>query len=312
MNDIPWWVYIGLLAQLLWVIGNLLDKYLIETFFKGEDDEDESTGTLLIFSALFSLLLSCGIWLLWSDTIATDSQTALWGLGIGLANVVWLLAYLYAIAKSELTTTVPIFQTIPLFGFIYGFILLGETVTTMQFIAASSLLVGSFVLSYNFTARTVNWMPLLLMLLASATLSLEDVLFKVVAIDNNFVTSAFWQGIGLGISGILLYLCVPNYRRQFNSFLRGSGRTIWGVSFINEVFDNAATLVFSYAVIIGPIMLVQSVNAYQPITLLIVSYVIAVFFGNYLREDISYVSMFQKFLGIGLITVASLWLYNTL
>lgn len=312
MDDIPLWIYIGLGAQLLWVGGNLIDKYLIERYFKGDDDEDESTGTLVLFSALFSLLLSGGIWIIWHDGIDTSQSSALWGLGIGAANAIWLLAYLYAIAKSELTTTVPIFQTIPVFGFIYGFFLLGETVTVNQFVAACSLLIGSFVLSYNFKARSVNWVPLALMLLASATLSLEDVLFKVVALDSNFVTSAFWQGIGLGVAGILLYACVPSYRQQFNGFFVSSDRTIWSVSFINEIFDNAATLVFSYAVIIGPIMLVQAVNAYQPLTLLVISYIIAIFFGNYLREDISYASTIQKGLGIGILTLGSVWLYLTL
>lgn len=309
MADVPLWVYIGLGAQLLWVIGNLLDKYLIEKFFKGNDDDDESTGTLVLFSALFSVLLSAGIWFLWHDSIETTKHTVLWGLGIGAANAVWLLAYLHAIAKSELTTTVPIFQTIPVFGFIYGYFLLGETVTNSQFIAACSLVIGSFVLSYNFKAHKMNWVPFALMLVASATLALEDVLFKVVAVDTNFASSAFWQGAGLGIAGILLYAAVPTYRRQFNSFFIQSDKTIWGVSILNEVFDNAATLVFSYAVIIGPIMLVQSVNAYQPLTLLVISYVIAIFFGNYLREDFSHASTVQKVVGILIITIGSTWLY---
>jgi drug/metabolite transporter (DMT)-like permease len=312
MSEIPLWVYIGLGAQMLWVIGNLFDKYLIETYFKGEDDEDEGTGTLVIFSALFSLFLSVVIWVLWSDSIDTSHSSAVWGLGIGAANAVWLLTYLYAIARSELTTTVPILQTIPVFGFIYGFFLLGETVTTNQFIAACSLIVGSFILSYNFRARIMNWVPLGLMLLASATLSLEDVLFKVVALDSNFVTSAFWQGVGLGAAGVLLYVFVPTYRRQFNSFFVESNRTIWGVSIVNEIFDNAATLVFSYAVIIGPIMLVQSVNAYQPLTLLVACYVIALFFGNYLREDTSHSSTIQKVIGIAIITLGSVWLYTSI
>lgn len=309
MSEIPLWVYIGLGAQMLWVAGNLFDKYLIETFFRGEDDEDEGTGTLVIFSAFFSLILSGLIWMIWHDSIDTSSQTMLWGLGIGAANAIWLLAYLYAIARSELTTTVPVFQTIPVFGFIYGFILLGETVTASQFAAACSLIVGSFVLSYNFRARTINWLPLALMLLASATLALEDVLFKVVALESTFATSAFWQGIGLGLAGIMLYVCVPTYRNQFNGFIKESNRTIWGVSMVNEVFDNAATLIFSYAVIIGPIMLVQAVNSYQPLTLLIISYVIAIFFGNYLREDISYASTAQKVLGVAIITAGSVALY---
>ncbi len=312
MSEIPLWVYIGLLAQFLWVAGNLFDKYLIETFFKSDDDEDEGTGTLVIFSSFFALLLSGGIWVLWSDRIELGGATALWGLAIGLLNAVWIIAYLYAIGRGELTRTVPVFQTIPIFGFIFGFLLLGETVTAAQLTAAAFLIIGSFVLSYSFKNHRFDWVPLFLMLFASTVVALQEVIFKYVALDTSFATSAFWQGIGLGLAGVLLYVCVPTYRKQFNFFLKTSNGKIWGVSAVNEVFDNGATLVFGYAMLLGPVVLVQAVNSYQPLTLLVVSYIIALFFGNYLREDTSHLSTIQKVAGIAIITIGSVWLYTSI
>lgn len=310
MSEIPLWVYIGLCAQMLWVAGNLFDKYLIETFFRGEDDEDdEGIGTLVLFSAFFAVLVSAGVYVGWGSAISFSPQSALIGTGIGILNAIWVIAYLYAIGRGELTKTVPIFQTIPVFGFLFAFLLLGETVTTLQFIAASGLMLGSFVLSYNFRDGGFSWLPLGLMLLASAVVALQEVVFKYVALDDGFATSAFWQGIGLGLTGLFLYIAIPSYRRQFNGFIAERNKQIWTVSAINEVFDNAATLVFSYAVILGPVLLVQSVNAYQPLVLFVVSYIIAIFFGNYLREDISTVSTAQKLLGIAVITAGSVGLY---
>jgi uncharacterized membrane protein len=313
MTDIPLWVYIGLGAQLLWVVGNLFDKYLIEKFFRGEeDDEDEGIGTLVLFSAFFAALVSVGVYVGWGNQVSFAPSSVGWGITIGVLNAVWLIAYLYAIGRGELTKTVPIFQTIPVFGFFFAFLLLGETVTLTQFLAAGGLMLGSFVLSYNFRNGHFSWLPLCLMLIASAVVALQEVLFKFVALDDGFATSAFWQGIGLGLTGITLYLTVPTYRRQFNTFLAERNKQIWGISAVNEVFDNAATLVFSYAVILGPVLLVQSVNAYQPLVLFVVSYIIAMFFGNYLREDISAVSTAQKVLGITIITIGSVMLYVSL
>jgi len=310
MSEIPLWVYIGLGAQMLWVIGNLFDKYLIETFFRGEEDEeDEGIGTLVLFSAFFAVLVSAGVYVGWGSTISFSNQSALIGISIGVLNALWVIAYLYAIGRGELTKTVPIFQTIPVFGFLFAFLLLGETVTSLQFLAAVSLMVGSFVLSYNFRTGGFAWIPLGLMLLASAVVALQEVVFKFVALDDGFATSAFWQGIGLGLTGLFLYSAIPSYRRQFNGFLAERNKHIWTVSAINEIFDNAATLVFSYAIILGPVLLVQSVNAYQPLVLFAVSYIIALFFGNYLREDISTVSTVQKIVGILIITTGSVVLY---
>jgi drug/metabolite transporter (DMT)-like permease len=313
MSEIPLWVYIGFGAQFLWVAGNLFDKYLIETFFRGNDsDDDEGIGTLVLFSAFFALLLSGIIWMGWGSTIALNTTSVLWGLAIGVLNAVWVIAYLYAIGRSELTKTVPIFQTIPVFGFVFSFLLLGEIVTPGQFLAAVSLIIGSFVLSYNFKERSMSWLPLFLMLGASATVALQEVIFKLVALETTFVTSAFWQGIGLGLAGLCLYIAIPTYRIQFNSFIRDCNGKIWGISALNELFDNAATLVFSYAILLGPVLLVQAVNAYQPLVLLVVSYIVALFFGNYLREDISQASTIQKIIGIGTITAGSVWLYLSL
>jgi uncharacterized membrane protein len=310
MPDIPLWVYIGLGAQLLWVAGNLFDKYLIETFFRGDDDdEDEGIGTLVLFSAFFAVLVSAVVYIGWGEYVSFSGPSALVGTGIGILNALWVIAYLYAIGRGELTKTVPIFQTIPVFGFFFAFLLLGETVTTVQFIAATSLVLGSFVLSYNFQHGRFAWLPFGLMLIASAIVALQEVVFKFVALSEGFATSAFWQGIGLGLTGLALYVTVPTYRRQFNSFLAERNKKIWAISGINEVFDNAATLVFSYAIILGPVLLVQSVNAYQPLVLFLVSYCIAIFFGNYLREDISTVSTIQKVVGISIITAGSVLLY---
>ncbi len=310
MSEIPLWVYLGLLAQMLWVIGNLFDKYLIETFFRNEDDgDDEGIGTLVLFSAFFAVLVSVGVYIGWGGEISFSTESMLIGTSIGILNAIWVIAYLHAIGRGELTKTVPILQTIPVFGFIFAFFLLGETVSIIQFLGATVLIIGSFVLSYNFKDGSISWSTLSLMLIAAAIVALQEVVFKFVALDDGFATSAFWQGIGLGLSGIVLYLTVPTYRQQFDNFLAERNKHIWGVSAVNEIFDNAATLVFSYAVILGPVLLVQSVNAYQPFVLFVVSYVIAIFFGNYLREDISAASTIQKLAGIAVITIGSIVLY---
>lgn len=308
MSEIPLWVYIGLGAQILWVAGNLFDKYLIETFFRGEVG-DEGIGTLVLFSAFFAILVSAGVYLGWGNEVSFSGQSALIGTSIGILNALWVIAYLYAIGRGELTKTVPVFQTIPVFGFIFAYLVLGETVTALQFIAAGGLMLGSFALSYNFRDGGFAWLPLGLMLLASAVVALQEVVFKFIALDDGFATSAFWQGNGLGLTGLFLYLTVPSYRRQFNGFVAERNKKIWSVSAINEIFDNAATLVFSYAIILGPVLLVQSVNAYQPLMLLVMSYIIALFFGNYLREDISVASTAQKIIGIAIITASSATLY---
>lgn len=309
---LPLWVLIGLAAQVFWVIGAIIDKYLIEKYFSGDDEEDGGVGTLVLFSSVFSVGISIVAAIIAWDDIAFSFTAASLGILVGIANALWVLMYLYAIEKSELSRTIPIFQTIPIFGFIFGYIFLAETLTNIQLLGTLIVITGAFILSYHFTNNSFAWKPFGLMLGASAIVAFQETLFKVVALDFSYWSSAFWLGIGFSLFGLVLYCCVSSYRKQFLHHISKHNNTIWYANGINELMDNSANLMFAFAVTLGPIALVQSINAYQPLLMLIVSYSVYVTFGDFLDEDLGKGTIIQKVLGVVIITIGSILIYSSL
>lgn len=114
---------------------------------------------------------------------------------------------------------------------------------------------------------------------------------------------------GLTIYSLTVYLCNKNARAVFRSTFAPHSQGLWWASAINEVIDNAAGFLFWFAITLGPVALVQATNSFQPLITLIAVTILAKFFGNHLKEDISFQNMTQKILGISIITAGSVLLY---
>lgn len=309
MFNLPVWVYIGLAAQLLWVIGSIIDKYLIDKYFSSDEDESSGVGTLILFSSVFSIGISIVAALFAWEQITFSLTSSILGITIGIANAFWVLAYLHAIEDTELSRTIPIFQTIPIFGFIFSFLFLHEILTNIQMAGALIVISGAFILSYHFSTKSFAWKPFLLMLTASAIVAFQETLFKVVAIDFSYWNSAFWMGIGFSIFGLFLYTCVKEYRMQFMRILKKKSAGVWIANGTNELIDNSANLIFAFAITLGPVVLVQSINAYQPLLTLILSYLVFMLFGDFLDEDLQKSTVIQKIFGVIIISIGSILIY---
>lgn len=312
MFDLPLWVYVGFGAQFLWVASNLLDKYIIEKYFRSTEEAESGVGVLVLFSSLFALLISLLAYTVAPDDIQGGAKIAAIGLAVGFMNAIWLLLYLHAIENTELSRTIPIFQTIPIFAFVFAFLILGEALTSLQLLAGFIVILGAFSLTYHFSTRRFDIKPFLLMLAASSIIAFSDVLFKLTTIESNFWNTAFWMGIGFFTFGVFLYFSVATYRRQFNKFIVERNWQIWQANAGNEIVDTAANLVFIYAITLGPVALVQAMNAYQPAIVFLGGLIAAHVLPGVFPEETDTASVWQKILGITVIMVGSILLYQTL
>jgi len=309
---LPTWVLFALFAELLWVAGNIFDKYLLEHYF-GEDEEG-GPGALLIFSSYFSLVFVLGISLLSFDKIDFSLSAGLFGILVGLCNGLWILLYLYALNRADLSQVIPLFQTIPIFGLLFGYIFLQETITVAQGSAAAVIIFGALILllSKKHGVLRMDTTTLVLMISASATVACTESLFKLVALDINYWSAAFWMSLGFSIFGISLYILVPKLKKEFTKLIRNKKKHVLRMNSVNELFDNFAELIFLSAVVLGPIALVQSINAYQPLLILLAGAMATIWIPKYFDEDLSKNSLFQKAVGILIITLGSIFFYHVI
>ena len=138
------WFIIAVLGSLCYASTNHIDKYLISKYLKNGE-----VGSLIIFSAIFSIFALPIVYLIYP---AVFTVTVLQGIILavtGMMTVIAILLYLYALSEDEATNVVPFYQTVPIFGFILGYFVLGESIIYIQGFASLVIIVGGIILSFD-------------------------------------------------------------------------------------------------------------------------------------------------------------------
>ncbi len=313
------WLIIALIAQLAWAFGIYIDKYLISA--EGEED-DNTIGTLLIFSSFFSIIVAIvmlGIMLFLYGSAETLSMISFTKINlttailIGVFEMIWLIPYYYALHFTDEIVAPPIFQTIPVFIFIFGFLFFNEVPSTIHIIAGAIIVLGSLMLNIELIREETkdmqirfNWKAVILMLFSSIIIALITLTFKETALEQNFWGTSFWVAVGCFIFGVFLWFLMPVYKNQFLHLIKTRSLKVVGLNMTNEVIDNIAVYAFLAAVLIAPsTALVQSTIAYQPILLLIIGLVLAQFgFERHARKLIGS-ELIKRTIAITIIVIGS-------
>jgi drug/metabolite transporter (DMT)-like permease len=292
------WFLIGLITPTLASIGNFIDKFLIERYLV----RDASVWVLSLYSALISVIVA-PILLFFAPNAF---HIPLANIGVlmfaGMIEMLSVFLYLSALRDEETSTVVPLFQTIPIFSFVLGFVILGETLGLGQILAGLGVIVGSIILTLELEQgkRAIKWVPLLLMLSSSFCFAFYDALFKWSAIQETFWVSLFWQHVGAAVLGLAVFVLVRAHRRAFLSSIRVNGKWVFGLNTFNEVLN-----------VVGTIAIVATVTSYQPIFVFIIGLAFTLFFPKLLQENIAPRRLFQKVIAIAIIVCCSLYLATT-
>lgn len=141
------WFYLALIPPALYATVNHTDKYLVRRYFP-----NAGAGSLLIFSSLIGAALFPFILIVKPDVLEVAPLHAILMIGNGILYIVALLPYLWAIQREETSVATPLFQTIPVFGYMLGYVFLGETLTRSEFAGSILILIGAFILSLELDA----------------------------------------------------------------------------------------------------------------------------------------------------------------
>ncbi len=300
------WFFIALINPLAHAFANHLDKYLITRWMK-----ESSVGILILFSSLFSVVL---IPILFAFDAKLITQLTLYkALVLVLNGVIYALStmlYFYALEEEEASHVVPLFQLIPVFGFIFGNIFLGEILTKPQSIASIFIVIGGFILSIEFSEERIKfrWQMVLFMFGSSILAAVNAVIFKSIALNQNFVASLFWNMVGVFLFGIFLFFALKNYRRQFIDLIRAHHYKIIGLNMLTETLTLVGEIALLLAILFAPIALVQSVGGLQPLFVFVLGVIMSLFFSKYGKESLLAHHLTQKIFAIAIMTVGLFFL----
>lgn len=298
------WFFIALIPPILYAVTNHIDKFLVSKYLKGN-----AIGSLIIFSAIFSIIALPVILAVHPSVFDVGFLKSTILVINGMLIIVAVLCYLYALNIDEVSNVMPLIQLIPIFGFIFSFLILGETITKIQFIGSIIILMGITILSLDIGSKiTFKKRVIILMVITAILYAISDVIFKMIALDDGFWPATFWSMIGRVIIGISFFIFIKNFRDQFIELIRNNKLKVLALNSLNETLFIIAELVGMFAILLAPIVLVMLVNSFQPMFVFIISILLTIFLPNICRECLDKQRIVQKTIGIGLIVIGTLFL----
>lgn len=301
------WFLLALVGPLLYAITNFIDKVLLEKYFR-----EGGVGTLLIFSALLSGLALPILFFLDPTSLQVSLGNILTLSFVGILNVLVLFCYLKALEDEEVSITVIFYQLVPVFAYGLGYIILGETLSTLEILAMAIVILGTSIISFEIDTENkfrLRRKTIFLMLGASFFWALGSVVFKAVALEENVVRSLFWEHLMLTLIGIGLFLFVRSYRTHFVSAVRLNSKGILSLNGLNEGLYMLGNAVFAFAYLLAPIALVLLAESYQPLFAFAIGICLTIFFPHIVKEKIHLRNLWQKGLAIAVTGIGTYLLY---
>lgn len=291
------WLLLAFLGPVCWAVSTHIDKYLVDRYFR-----DSDTAVLMLFTALTGVALLPVIWWIEPAILKPTSGAIAVMTASGVLYMGAMLFYLRAIQSEEASVVAPLFQASTLFTFLLGYLFLHERLGTSQLLGGGLIVAGALGLSFQGGVRRFNAKLVLLMLAATFVLALSTVLFKFFAVRDDFWTTTFWTFVGEGLFGMAL-LFRPSYRHQFVDLFRRSPGAVAGINAANELINLGAGLGVRYAALLAPVALVSAISSTTTFFVFAIGILLALFFPEIGREDLSTRNLVKK--GLGALLIAA-------
>lgn len=301
------WFLIALTATVFWAFANIIDEFLVKRYASGI----HGSGGLVLFTCFIGVIMAILIGIFTKGLLLIPFTDKLLLLITGGLTIGWIILYLYTLEIEDVSAVVPWFLTIPIFGYILGYIFLGETLTIHQQIGSLIIISGMSLILIDFSGqkKKFKWKPALYMLLACFMVAISGVIFKYVTVENQFWVSSFWEYVGLGSLGIIMYLIIPTYRHQFHSINKSGGKKIFFINTMSEVASIGGNLLSNFAILLAPVTMVYLVGSFQPAIVLILTLIGTRFAPHITKENLTNHVLIPKIIAIAITIVGSIFLF---
>jgi drug/metabolite transporter (DMT)-like permease len=292
------WLLFALSGPVLWAISVHLDKYLVDRYFR-----NSNPAVLLIFTSTLGLIMLPVIRALAPQVTALPAWSGFVITVSGFVSMVALFLYFQALQSEEASVVAPYFQIAPLFGYVLGYLVLGERLTASQTAGGALIVGGTLLLSHRGGGpRRFKRRLVMLMVGCAFLLSLTSLVFKFYAVNEDFWTTLFWSFAGQAAFGFAI-MTIGRYRRQFLQLLRTHTGALIAVNTVNELVNLAGSLGTRYALTLAPLGLVQAVTSTTTLFVFIFGILLSVFFPDVGREELSGGELVKKGIAAILIVV---------
>jgi drug/metabolite transporter (DMT)-like permease len=286
------WFFIALWAPFLLACANHNDKLLLSRYLR-----KKSIGSIVIPSSLFSSAAITIILLIQPDAYHVSLVQGAALIATGMSSTFAAVCYLCALDTDEASFVTPFYQTVPIFAYFLGYFILGETITLAQGFGSFVIIAGALALSFELGRRGLRLKRkvVALMLAASFLSAINGVIFKLIAVNRGFWISLFWGFVGQVMAGLIMFVCVPGYRRDCIELFTQQKVAAVGLIGLSKVLFSVSEAVTLCATLLSPVALVLLVNSFQPLFVFILGIALTLLLPRVARESLDRPKMLQSY-----------------
>ena len=267
------WLLIGVASTALFAAISIVDKILLERFFKNNWAYPFFTALFLGLYSLIILVIRLAQGLFTSPSITVTLMAMLPGiLHYGAA-----LITTRALLRSDASTVFGLSQVSPLFAVIWGLLFFGNVYDPINYFGVVLLVMCAVFLAWEKpeqSLRQIKFNKVLGLILVSAFIrSLSDLFIKVAVTEL-----AYWDAFALSRLGSLIpafYLFGrPQIRTSILAPVISKGWKIIGMAGFVEFFALINLMLITLAFSLGPLALVSATQATLPLFILVFTFLL--------------------------------------
>ena len=288
------WIFVALAAHLLTAIVSILDKHFVsKTPLKPVAYAFYSS----VFQVLYLVLIPFGIGL-------PDAWYLALGIMAGILFTLTLIVMYKAMQLGEASRIVPVIgASTPVFTFFLAYAFLGERLSAGQIMAFVFFIAGGLLLSSKISHEKIILVKgLRLAILAGFMFAVYYTSTKFLFLHTAFLSGYLALQIG-GFLGSMIKIFSKENRKQVFTASSTIDKKNALLLLPNKIIAALAAVLLFYAISLGSVTLVNSLQAAQYVFLLILAVVFSSKFPHFFKEQVSEKIVVQKILAILLIGV---------
>lgn len=298
------WLFFALLAPALFALINYIDKYLLGKFMSDYNG-------ILAYTGITGFVMGCIFWIVGGFPILSLRDAAI-VISTGIITIWSLYIYFKALSEEETSIIIILFQAIPVFVLILSYLFLKEFISSSQLLGFVVIISVSTLVSLQTEGKGNKFKftfskSLFLILIYDLMTAGASILIKFALHVNSFVHVISYEGWGIGIGALVLYIIFPSIRRSFLKTITTLPKKALIILFGNEIVYVAARSSMFFAFSIGPLALVRVLSSTQVFFGLIYGWILTLIAPKIFKEDISTKGIIKKVIAV-IILFFGIWL----
>lgn len=295
-------IIFAILSPAIFAVSSYIDKFLLEK-------HNISPTVITIYGGLFAFAAG-GIVLLLTGFYPIDLKSLLIILSSGFLTSIYLLPYYKALQTNETSLVISLLYLYPVFVLLLGYLLLGESLSTRQYIGSFMMILAGYLLSIEKTEGKLFRLKesVLFVFLSAFLFACAQVLYKFGVSEVPFWNTLPYEGFGIALGALSILL----YKKNTEIFKKGSDRLKKKVFLfigINEFVYILARYTGYFAISLIPVGLVSVLGSLESLFVLAYGIILSLYFPHILREAVIKKTLGLKFISILMIVIGSYFIF---